>query len=213
MADNTDSADLSALVTQITELAKAVQGQQKLLDAFKSDFKSLKSGTKDTSTTPEANNSGESSQVLTELKALRAHNEMLAKRDEERTAREKENNFNTFLTKQFLEDGIDPNAVNHAVLFAKGSGAVTMDEDGNAVFHVDGFEKRGAEGSKAWTKTQDAKLYKAPKGNKGSGSTTPPKDKTSADGPTSADDKSPKPKYSLVELERQARESFLGTLS
>lgn len=94
--------------------------------------------------------------------------------DKAQTAAEMaEQRLNSTLRDNFTKHGIDPRHVEHAIAYAKHNKIVKHDEDGNLVMKVNQIDMPLQDAMPYWVKTEDAKLYLAPRGTKGSGQNGP----------------------------------------
>jgi hypothetical protein len=188
---------------QIDSLVEAVKGFQKLNDGFKKEIKALKAP-KVTASAEEQVYDDPTQQMLADIR--KQNKELLADKAE-RITREKDTKFTESVRKLLLDNGTNAKFVDHAVIYAKNAGVVRADENGNVVFKVDGMDYEDARlGAKEWAQTDEAKLYLTPRNSKGSGQKTENTQKDSDSG----SNKGPKPKFSMEELEIQAREALLG---
>jgi hypothetical protein len=77
------------------------------------------------------------------------------------------------VTENLLQFGIAPGLVKHAVGYlVDAEKAVKRDEEGNLIMKVDRVDFDIKTALSSWIKTDDAKPYRAPLGNQGSGSTS-----------------------------------------
>ena len=73
------------------------------------------------------------------------------------------------LSETLTQNGVDPRHLKHAMAFLTLEGGVRMDEDGSVKMKLGALDYELNDAVKSWVKTEDAKLYLAPKGAAGSG--------------------------------------------
>lgn len=106
-----------------------------------------------------------------EMESLRMElNKIKQERDEERS-KSKSVKLQQALADSLAEVGVDNRVkMNHAIGYLTSvAKAVSYDDEDNIVFSIDGEQLPLKDGLKQWLKTEDAKLYVAPKMASGSG--------------------------------------------
>ena len=108
-----------------------------------------------------------------EKEEMKKQLKILMDRDAAMRAEMAEQTLNTTLRENFTKHGVDPRHVEHAIAFAKHNKLVKQDEDGNLVMKVNQIDLPLTDAVSQWVKTDDAKLYLAPRGTQGSGQRGP----------------------------------------
>lgn len=108
-----------------------------------------------------------------EKEELKKQVKMLLDRQQKADAEAAELKLQTSLRDNFTKHGIDPRHVDHAIAFAKHNQLVRYDDDGSVVMKVNQIDMPLQDAVAHWVKTDEAKLYLAPRGVQGSGQRGP----------------------------------------
>lgn len=87
----------------------------------------------------------------------------------QREAELAEQRLQTSLRDTLTKHGVDPRHVDHAIAFVQHGKLVKYDDDGNLVMKVNQIDMPLTDAVNHWVKTDEAKLYLAPRGTQGSG--------------------------------------------
>jgi len=104
---------------------------------------------------------------------LRSQVKILQDREKAREAVLAEQNLHNTLREQLTQHGVNPKHVDHAIAFLNQKKLVRTDEDGSYKMKVNQVDYDLNDAVKAWAKTDEAKLYLAPRGTQGSGQKGP----------------------------------------
>lgn len=113
-----------------------------------------------------------------EKEELKKQVKLLMERQAQADAEAARLRVHTALRDTFTKHGVDPRHVEHAIAFAQHSNLVKTDEDGQLVMRVNQIDMPLQDAVPQWVKTDDAKLYLAPRGVKGSGQSGPVRPET-----------------------------------
>lgn len=113
-----------------------------------------------------------------EKEELKKQVKMLLERQSQADAEAARLRVHTALRDTFTKHGVDPRHVEHAIAFAQHSNLVKTDEDGQITMRVNQIDMPLTDAVQHWVKTDDAKLYLAPRGTQGSGQRGPVRPET-----------------------------------
>lgn len=108
-----------------------------------------------------------------EKEELKKQVKLLMDRQAKADAEAAELKLQSTLRENFTKHGIDPRHVDHAIAYAKHNQLVKYDDDGNVVMKVNQIDMPLQDAVAHWVKTDDAKLYLAPRNVQGSGQRGP----------------------------------------
>lgn len=108
-------------------------------------------------------------EVDTEKEAIKAELRSLREAREQDMAKARNLQLKEVLSETLVQNGVDQRHLKHAMAFLTQEGAVRFDDDGSIKMKVGLLDYDLQDAVKSWVKTEDAKLYLAPKGAIGSG--------------------------------------------
>jgi hypothetical protein len=143
--------------------------------AFKKDFSKLETAFQSISATKddEAAAPKGAKNVDPEKVEMQKQIKLLLDREKERAAELATQKLNSALRDHLTQAGVSPAHLEHALAYVSHKGLVKYDEEGNLKMKVNQVDYDIADGSKLWAKSDEAKLYLAPKNAVGSGQKGP----------------------------------------
>lgn len=167
----TDTSESVAEYVTKTELNAMLNGFRK---SFKKDFEDIRTSFASSQPSKEEPTPRlPKSEADAALLDLRKQVEVLQTREKEKEAQLLEQNLHSTLRDQLTQHGVAPQFVKHAIAYLNQEKLVKRDEDGSIKMRVNKVDYDLDDALKQWSKTDEAKLYMAPKGTQGSGQSGP----------------------------------------
>lgn len=162
-----DDVSTPQYVTQ-EQLNQALNGFRKSTKKDFDEIKALFSQREEPETTASKPAKGDKAEDL-EKTEMKKQIQILLDRQAKADAEAREVKLHASLRDALVQNGVDARYAEHAIALTKHKNMVRYDDDGNIVMRVNDIDQPLSDAAKAFAKSEDAKIYLAPRDTRGSG--------------------------------------------